>query len=93
MDQNPKAGSKSQKWIKIPKMDQIPKNRSKSTKRDQNPKNGSKSKKWIKIQFYLKNPLLSSCSAKLLMLDIKTSSYPKKFCKINLENESPKHES
>ena len=80
MDQNPKAGSKSQKWIKIQKM-------------DQNPNNGSKSKKWIKIQFYLKNPLLSSCSAKLLMLDIKTSSYPKKFCKINLENESPKHES
>ena len=39
---------------------------------------------------YLKNPLLSSCSAKLLIEDIKTSSYPRKVLRINLEKESPK---
>ena len=40
---------------------------------------------------YLKYPLLSSPSARLLIDDIRTSSYPRKFCNMNCENESPKH--
>ena len=48
-------------------------------------------KKTREIKYtYLKNPLLSSCSAKLLIEDIKTSSYPKNVLRINLEKESPK---
>ena len=35
--------------------------------------------------------LLSSFSARLLMLDMRTSSYPRKLSRMNLERELPKH--
>lgn len=40
---------------------------------------------------YRKKPLLSSCSANVLILAINKSSYPKNSSNINRENASPKH--